>query len=241
MALNSALAAASRVWPTKIISCSQRAIQVHARRGYPVKKMQWIGNGLDTERFKPNASARAELRTSLGIPAAAPVIGFVGRNVPVKDLPTFFRAAAIYLEHDPNAHFICCGADLSAPAGFPKPAHLHFIPFRQDMENVYPAFDVMGMTSRSEAFPMVLIEAMACGVPCTATDVGDAGLIIGHSAYIAPVGDAARIAKTWQTRLAQPSDANSERASIVSRFSLPATVAKYAAVYQSILSPLPTV
>ncbi len=236
LALNSALAAASRLWPTKIISCSQRGIMAHARRGYPKQKMVWIGNGIDTNRFQPNANARETLRASLGIPNDATVIGFVGRDAPVKDFPTFLDAAALHLMEFPNTHFVCCGTPPAAAAAFPATDHIHFIPFRQDMHLVYPAFDFLTLTSLSEAFPMVLIEAMACGVGCTATDVGDAALIIGDQRFIAPVGDASKISETWKARRLAPADATRQRAAITERFSLPATVGKYTDLYQSILS-----
>jgi glycosyltransferase involved in cell wall biosynthesis len=236
LALNSALAAASRLGPAKIISCSQRGITAHARRGYPRQKMVWIGNGIDAARFQPNAAARETLRSELGIPMDATVVGFVGRDAPVKDFPTFLHAAALHLMEFPNTHFVCCGTSPAAASSFPATDRIHFIPFRQDMHLVYPAFDFLTLTSRSEAFPMVLIEAMACGVGCTATDVGDAALIIGDPRFISPVGNAENIASTWKARRLAPADASTQRDSITQRFSLQITVGKYLDLYQNILS-----
>ena len=234
--------------PSIIVSCSQTAIDAHAARGFPRRKMQFIGNGIDTARFQPNAAAGAALRAELNIPENAPVVGFIGRMAPVKDVPTFLRAAARVQREMPDAHFVLCGPDMdTAPAevrtliaAMPHAEHVHVIPFRRDVQNVYPAFTLLALTSQSEAYPMVLIEAMASGVPCCSTDAGDASLIIGRSGAVAPKGDDAAVAATWLSLLRRPADAmQTLKQQVCARarghFSLTACVRQYEELY-SVLS-----
>lgn len=244
--LNTALSFGAKFLPSHIVSCSQTAIDTHAARGYPRRKMLWIGNGIDTARFRPNMEAGLRLRMELGIPQDAPVVGFVGRMAPVKDVPTFLRAAARLQQSMPHAHCVLCGPDMD-PGGdvgallalLPRPDHVHFIPFRQDIENVYPAFTLMAMTSQSEAYPMVLIEAMACGVPCTSTDAGDAAAIIDRSGAIAARGDDAGVAATWLDLLRRSRGdlrllSDAVRAGSEARFSLRMCVQQYEELYTRI-------
>jgi glycosyltransferase involved in cell wall biosynthesis len=218
--------------------------------GYSRRKMEWIGNGVDIERFRPNADAALRLRAELGIPAEAQVIGFVGRFHPVKDIPTFLEGAAILLQRSPDVHFVLCGDAVSESLDpeiaaaidlFPSRAQLHFLPFREDIENVYPLFDVFSLTSVSEAFPMVLLEAMACGIPCVSTDTGDALAIIGETGKVVPTKDSQSLAAAWHDLLELQSDerdlmGNAARNRCRDDFSLSACVARYESVYQQLMT-----
>jgi glycosyltransferase involved in cell wall biosynthesis len=233
--------------PTRIVSCSTASTEEHAKLGYDISKIELIFNGADAQVFKPDAEARALLRETRGIPSDAPTVGFVGRCVPVKDLPTFFKAAALVQKQLPDAHFVFCGPNLDeaphavheAMQALPYPGQLRFLSFRPDVAKVYPAFDLLALTSLSEACPMSLIEAMSCGVPCASTDVGDAAFIINRPEAIAPAGDASKIAATWLTALtmsvverAELSSAARQRATDV--FSLSTCVHRYQSLYRDL-------
>ena len=236
------LARLSRWIPQRIVSCSQASMEAHKLLGYDSGKFDLIFNGADATVFQPDSHARAALRAELGIPEQAPLIGFVGRNVPVKDLPTFMNAASIVLQDRPDAHFLLCGPRMDAPT-IP---HVHILPFRPDVHRIYPALDLLALTSLSEACPMSLIEAMACGVPCTSTAVGDAAYIINEPNAIAPAGDAEAIARTWLARLAmdetqkiQTSLAVRQRAQAL--FSLETCVHRYQTLYRKLANQPQTV
>jgi glycosyltransferase involved in cell wall biosynthesis len=220
---------------------------VHTKLGYDAAKIELIYNGSDTTLFKPDPSARAALRASLAIPVDAPVVGFVGRCVPAKDLPTFLKAAALVQQQLPDTHFVLCGPNLQdapecvhqALRTIPNYDQVHFLAFRSDVAQVHPSFDLLALTSLSEACPMSLIEAMCCGVPCATTDVGDAAFIIDRPDSVSPVGDVDHIAATWiRTLTASPqerarlSEHARQRAQAV--FSLPACVDRYQTLYRTL-------
>src|SRR5262249_6263694 len=102
-------------------------------------------------------------------------------------------------------------------------------------ELIYPVFDVLTLCSiYGEGFPNVLCEAMACDVPCVATDVGDSAEIIGDRRWIVPKRDPEALAGAWRTLLAQPSQHGSPRSQVTARYSLQQMCAQYEAFYRSI-------
>lgn len=204
-----ALGLSSRVIPARIVSCSATAMEDHAALGYPRAKMRWIPNGIDAERFKPDMDAGLDTRRELKLPLQAPVIGFVGRFHEMKDLSTFLRAAALLQARLPQAHFVFCGGVEVAMSGeerallaqLPQRDQVRFESFRPDPWRLYPALNVFSLSSRTEACPMTVIEAMACGVPCVTTDVGDCARLLEGVGEVVPVRDAAALADAWERML----------------------------------------
>ena len=242
-----ALRMASGHVPERILSCSTTAIRDHEGWGFPHDKFTWIPNGISTTRFVPNAELGQSFRKERGIPLDAPVIGFTGRFHPVKDLPTFFKAAAILQTRMPSAHFVLCGGseqDLESDAQAAlktllHPEQVHLIPFLKEPERLYPSFSLLSLCSLSEALPMVLLEAMACGVPCVATDVGDCKEVIGDSGLVVPPRDAAALADAWATmleRIAADGKAISAgvRRRVEERFSIEHVASRYEQTYESL-------
>lgn len=235
--------------PQRIVSCSRTGMEIHHRKyGYPSRKMIWIGNGIDTGRFRPDPVCRAQWRSKLGIPENAPVIGMVARFHPVKDVPTFLRAAAILQRSHEDTHFVFCGGSLAEAtsdiagqaAALPCPERFHWLGIQKKTEQVYPLLDILTVTSVSEAYPMVLIEAMACGVPCVSTDVGDASLILRDLGDVVPVQNPSALADAWRQQLSHSSEAAASlrarlREHAVREFGLDACATKYAALYQELV------
>ena len=246
--LRGAMSVSSWFVPQRIISCSQAAIEDHSARGYPRSKMTWIPNGISTERFRPSSEAGAAVRRELGLPQDAPVIGYAGRFHEMKQLDVFFKAAALLQTRVPSAHFVLCGGtqDQLTPeasaafASMTDASKVHFAPFRPDTERFYPALTLFTLSSRTEAFPMTLLEAMACGAPCAATDVGDCAAIIGDRSFVAPAGDASALADAWQRIVSLDDRARTAlsatlRERVVNEFSIARTARRYAALYSQIL------
>lgn len=173
-----------------ILCNSQAGRDYYAARGYPLKRMHVIPNGIDTERFKPQP------RT----PNKELTFGLVGRMNPMKDHATFLHAAAL----DPHAKFIIVGSgdaayeqqmrDLAARLGIAD--RITWLPAQNDMPAVYAKFDCLVNSSAfGEGFSNVIGEAMACGVPCIASNVGDSAWIIGDKSQVFPVGDHTALAQ----------------------------------------------
>jgi len=184
--------------PAQILSCSSRAKVVHAQIGYRADKIHVIPNGFDLSRFQPDAPARADVRAELGLPADAPLVGLIARFDPQKNHAGFVQAAAQVQGQIPQAHFILAGQGVDARnaalqaaiAAHPGlAAHMHLLGRRDDVPRLMAALDVLASSSFGEAFPNVLGEAMACGVPCVVTDVGDSAEIVGDTRRVVAPGD----------------------------------------------------
>lgn len=238
------LGTSSLIIPSRIISCSAAAIEDHVPLGYPWGKMTWVPNGIDTGRFVPDSEARAVVRRELHVPADAPLIGFIGRFHEMKNLSTWLRAAGqLQLKH-PETHFWLCGGeewDLdecahAALSVMPNRQQVHFTPFRSDPQRAYPALDIFSLSSRTEACPMTIMEALACGVPCVTTDVGDCARLLEGVGKVVPMKDPEALAKAWEETLAQPRDPAFLRQQAVERFDIAVAARGYEKVYQEVLA-----
>ena len=111
---------------------------------------------------------------------------------------------------------------------------------RGDLERLYPAFDLVTLSSAfGEGLPLVLAEAMACGVPCVATDTGDCAAIIGDTGLIVPPRDPAALAAAWRQMIALgPAGRQAlgvrAQARIARHYDIAAIVARYEALYGEI-------
>ncbi|MGH8182517.1 MAG: glycosyltransferase, partial [Rhodanobacteraceae bacterium] len=161
--------------------------------------------GYDTERLKPDPVARARVRQELGVQPGTLVIGMVARVHPTKDHGNFLEAAAQFLPGHPNTAFVLVGEG-ACEANAPLLDEIERLGLRRrmrlcgrrgDVAALDAAFDIATLSSRGEAFPNAIAEAMACGVPCVSTDVGDAALIIGNTGVVVPPRDARALGNGW--------------------------------------------
>lgn len=193
----------SRCVPVQILSCSHRAKEVHAAVGYAADKLHVIPNGFDLSRFAPSESARAEVRDELGLVPDAQIVGLVARFDSQKNHFGFIEAAAQVHAQLGDVHFVLAGTDVDAAntvlnaaiAEKGLQAHMHLLGRRDDVPRLMASFDVLASSSHGEAFPNVLGEAMACGVPCVVTDVGDSADIVGNTGRVVAAGDMAGLAQ----------------------------------------------
>jgi glycosyltransferase involved in cell wall biosynthesis len=244
----SALALSSRFIPRRIISCSAAAIEDHTALGYPRAKMRWIPNGIDAMRFMPDADAGLETRAEWKLPPHVPVIGYVGRFHEMKDLGTFLRAAAILQARVPDAHFVFCGgaeidltpAERGLLALLPQRQQVRFDSFRADPWRLYPALSLFSLSSRTEACPMTVIEAMSCGIPCVTTAVGDCPRLLEGIGSVVPLRDPAALASAWEQTLqlgdsAREAVATLSRQRVLEHFTIAHAARQYAETYAQLL------
>jgi glycosyltransferase involved in cell wall biosynthesis len=231
--------------PDAIVVNSLDGQRYHDRIGYRPKQWINIPNGVDLERFCPRRGERAHLRTRLGLPTNAAVIGFVARYHPMKDVETFLRAASLFQQDQENGKFVLCGDGLkpnnAALVDLIRTLHLNdrvvLLGPRPDIELIYPTFDVLTLCSTyGEGFPNVLCEAMACDVPCVTTDIGDSAEIIADSGVIVPLRNPKALARGWHTLLEKGMGPvrESGRSRVAARYSLQRMCAQYESLYRSI-------
>lgn len=145
-----------------------------------------IPNGIDLERFHPDPAARVRLRDSYGIAPNAPVIGFCGRLTHQKAPELFVLAAHTILSRCPDASFLMLGDGSERPRleglaqALGLASHFHFLGEQHDVPAWLAALDCFVLPSRWEGLPIVLLEAMAAGVPVVATAVNGSRELIRH-------------------------------------------------------------
>jgi glycosyltransferase involved in cell wall biosynthesis len=212
-----------------IIANSQAGCRRHVADGYPVRTTIVIPNGIDTARFSTNPEARERIRAQWGVDRDEALIGLVGRLDPQKDHETFLQAAVLLLQERNQVRFVCVGdgpneyraslQELARTLGLEK--HIIWVSARADVSDIYSALDLLvSSSSFGEGFSNVIGEAMACGVPCVATDVGDSGLVIGDAGQLVPPKDPAALKTAIQQILDHKPRATEIRRRIVEHFSL---------------------
>jgi glycosyltransferase involved in cell wall biosynthesis len=173
--------------------------------GVPSDLISVIHNGIDTatwSRCKVNLS----MRHALGLINAFPIIGYVGRVSPEKDVENWLRAAAVVTREYPTAQFVIVGEgrddgllnqlkNLAEALGIA--GQVHFLGYREDLPSIYATFDLFFLSSRREGICNSLLEAMAMGVPIVATDVGGTKELIadGQTGYLLSAGDVEGMAR----------------------------------------------
>lgn len=189
--------------PDVIIANSQAGREHAVRTGFPEARLRVVPNGTDTQRFRPDREAGRAVRGEWGIEDEAPLIGLVGRLDPMKGHPCFLRAAALFREQCPAARFVCVGDGpedyrqslraLADDLGLNKV--LVWAGTRTDMPAVYNAFDMaVSSSAYGEGVSNTIGEAMATGIPCVVTRVGDSARLAGDAGCVVPPEDPAALA-----------------------------------------------
>jgi glycosyltransferase involved in cell wall biosynthesis len=174
---------------------------------------QWhvVEAGLDVEALKRDRPASGDARRRLGLPMNVPLVGMVGRLVPVKDHETFFRAAARIGYEVPGAIFVVAGDgplrdELERRGRELLGDRVRFTGWVGDLSALYAALDVVVLTSKNEGTPVALIEASAAGKPVVATRVGGIPdfVVEGSTGRLAETGDPTGIAQRVIEVLREP-------------------------------------
>jgi glycosyltransferase involved in cell wall biosynthesis len=230
--------------PAAIIYNSQTSAAQHQELGYRAEKRVIIPNGFDCQVLRPDEAARKAVRAELSITDDTVLVGLVARYHPMKDHVGFLKAAAKVVRSHPQTRFVLAGTGVS-----PKQPELAeaiqqnelrdrviLLGERSDIPRLNNAFDIACSASWSEAFSNSIGEAMACGIPCAVTDVGDSAYIVADSGFTAPSRGPEALANAI-ARLIEMGTAGRQqlgtkaRQRIETEFSLPAIVRRYEDLY----------
>lgn len=172
----------------------QRARDVHEHVGYCQDKGLLLDNGCDCEEFAPTESAGRLLREELLIPDDKKIVLSVTRDHPIKDIPTFVKSFSMLHQERPDTVAVLCGAGVTCSnerisalcneQNLTIGRDIFLLGMRHDVPYIMAACDLFVLHSAGEAFPNVLIQAMACECLCVTTDVGDAAMILNDASCV---------------------------------------------------------
>lgn len=193
--------------PRKIVYVAEAARRVHEAQGYDPAKAVVIRNGYAIPSLKPDD--RGGLRGELGLADDVPLVGSAGRYNAQKNHRGFIAACGLIAQRHSAAHFVMFGAgvDHDDPdlmrwiADTGHAYRFHLMGERRDFTSLLPDLDLFCLHSLSEGFPNVVAEAMAAGVPCAVTDVGDAAMLVDDTGWVVPPADDAALAAALSAAL----------------------------------------
>ena len=202
-----------------IIYNSKKSQNQHESRGFSKKNSIYIPNGFDLTKWKPDAEERKVLRNELEIPDKSFVIGYIGRFHQMKNIELLFEVMKSVLSENPNSIFLIVGKNTDREnlklkylyEQLPSQQVLS-LGVRVDIPAVVQCMDLLCLTSAwGEAFPNVIGEAMASGIPCVATDIGDCALVIGETGWIIPPNNAELLANCINEALTESTSVHNLR------------------------------
>lgn len=231
--------------PATIIYNSQTSALQHEDLGYRAEKRVIIPNGFDCQVLRPDEAVRKAVRAELGIPAETILVGMIARYHPMKDHLGFLKAAAMVVRSHPQTRFVLAGTGVSSKQPELLQAiqqtglhdHVILLGERSDIPRLNNAFDIgCSASAWGEGFSNSIGEAMACGVPCVVTDVGDSAYIVADSGFIAPPHDPEALANAVIRLIDVGPSGRRElgikaRQRVETQFSLPAIAQSYENLY----------
>jgi glycosyltransferase involved in cell wall biosynthesis len=196
---------------TDVFTCvSESARQyTHRRAHVPLHKLVVVPNGVDpSECDLPVLAPPPEWR----LPEGAPVVAFVGRLDRQKNPLLLLRAAARVLRDAPETVFAFAGKgplETRCRAEADRlniSASVRWLGWQSDIRPLLATMDLLALPSCWEGMPNVILEAMACGKPAVATNVGGCAELIveGETGFLAPPGDEAALAERILRLLRDP-------------------------------------
>jgi glycosyltransferase involved in cell wall biosynthesis len=204
--------------------------------------------GIDLTPYVASHAHCGSFRSELGLPQDAPLVGMVGRLVPIKDGATMIEA----IGRAPAVHLAIVGDGESRPE-LERLAEqrgiggrVHFMGWRNDIAAMLGELDVVALSSRNEGTPVALIEALAAGVPVVATRVGGVADVVddGVTGYLVSPGDPASLSRAIVRLLDEPSLGRrfgaEGRARMIARFSLARLVDEIGEIYDGLIDVGPS-
>jgi glycosyltransferase involved in cell wall biosynthesis len=242
----------SRGGPRRIIYNSRVAARQHEAIGYDARKSVVIPNGFDTEIFRPDPNRGRQLRASLGIPHGALVVGLFARYHPMKNHQNFLSGVKRLLDQGRRVHCVLAGEGTASSPALAAAietrslgSHVTSLGVRSDVADLTRMLDVACLSSSwGEGFPNVIGEAMASGVPCVVTDIGDSAYLVGDTGLVVAPDDPVQLsdgiaALDGMGRDGRATLGSAARRRIVESFSLEAVTRQYEAQFEEVMANRP--
>ncbi len=197
--------------PKSIIVISKNAKKNCQKLGYCRKKLNLIFSGFDLSLFKVNKYQKLSFRKKIKIKKQTPLIGIVARYHPIKDHKNLLDALSIIRSKNINFYCVFVGLHMDKKNKIlnNEIKKLHLVKYVKllgsisNIPQVMNGLDIHILCSKSEGFPSVIVEAMACGTPCIVTNVGDSSLITGKTGWIVPPKNSIKLANTIEKALSE--------------------------------------
>jgi len=194
----------------RLVSVNSKAgRRAHETLGYRPQGWMLLPNGLDLEEYRPDGRDRVLVRSELGLDATTFAVGVIARADPQKDHATLLEAAKLVSARCPHIRFVLVGRNTD---GLPRLDRVMALGERPDIPRLLRGMDVVVLSSAyGEGTPNVLAEAMATGVPCVTTDVGDAAVLVEDSGLIISPRNPEELAGAIETLVSEAEQARSLR------------------------------
>ncbi len=227
--------------------CSSTSRAQHEGIGFAANRVHVIPNAVDAEVFQPDPDARARLARICGFGDDRLIIGNVARSHPMKDHVAMVRTIAKLRDAGCNVHGVLIGEGLSTSAANAEAVALGLsdrvscLETRGDIASLVPGFDVFLLSSAwGEAFPLAVTEAMAAGVPCVVTDVGDCAELVGSTGLVVAPRDVDGMSRAVRQIIELPASERKKlgltaRARVEERFGFGAYTAAHESFYAAAL------
>jgi len=232
-----------------IIYNSHIARRQHEALGFCESIGVHIPNGIDLSRFSGGLEDRVRVRGELGITNNSKIVIAVGRVHPIKGHEVLLKAIELTLTTEPGTRFVIVGRgacwdqhpfhDVAANSLVRERTLL--LGERDNIPGLLASADLFISASHTEGFPSAVAEAMAAGLPCVVTDVGDSRLLVGEHGCVVPANDANALGAAILDVL-RLSDADRSRVGRLGRsiveekYSLPTVAKMYARLYRQVLN-----
>jgi glycosyltransferase involved in cell wall biosynthesis len=199
---------------------------------------------LDLEAFSKTARKNGQFRAAWHIPADAPLVGIIGRLVPIKNHALFLQAAAKVRAKMPNARFAIVGdgetrADVEQSVDqLNLREAVIFTGWQKDLAPIYSDLDVSVISSDNEGTPVSVIEALVAGCAVVATAVGGVPEMLeqGRLGALVPPQDAEKLAAAMIHVLQNPPDVQNGRAAMLARYGLESVMLQITALYKKLFA-----
>lgn len=197
----------SYVIPLSIIVASKKAKKIYETSGYDKKKLILIPNGYDLSILKPSKLQKRFFKKKYKIKKSTLVIGNIARYDPKKDHLNLLNSLSIV--RSKNINFICILAgsnidrnNISLVTKIKELKLSNYVKLIGQKDNIIEIMNGLDIyiqsSSYGEGFPNVVAEAMACGVSCVVTDVGDAAFIVGKTGVVVPPNNSIQLANALE-------------------------------------------